>query len=116
MFADTSKLPSPWRVARHLRRYRRDVSEVVTFLRDALGGHYSFSVALPAHPGSWPLIQFRNHFSQTVGLFGRVVSPSQGLCLNTGQQKQNKRIHTPNIDALSWFRTHDLSVRESEDS
>jgi hypothetical protein len=25
-----------------------------------------FSVALPAHSGPWTLIQFRNHFSQTV--------------------------------------------------
>jgi hypothetical protein len=29
-----------------------------------------FSMALPAHSGLWPLIQFRNHFSQTVELLG----------------------------------------------
>jgi hypothetical protein len=70
-----------------------------------------FSVALPAHSGPWPLIQFRNHFSQTVGLLGRVIIPSQSLYLNTGQHK-----HTPNIHVLSGIRTHDPSVRTSEDS
>jgi hypothetical protein len=33
-----------------------------------------FSMALPAHSGLRSLIQFRNHFSQTVGLLGRVSS------------------------------------------
>jgi hypothetical protein len=42
-----------------------------------------FSMALVAHSGPRPLIQFRNHFSQTVGLLGRVISPSQGLYLHT---------------------------------
>jgi hypothetical protein len=44
-----------------------------------------FSMALPAHSGPWPLIQFRNHFSQKVGRRGRVISSSQSLYLNTGQ-------------------------------
>jgi hypothetical protein len=35
--------------------------------------------------------------------------------INKGQHKQNKRIHTPNIHALNGIRTHDPSVRESED-
>jgi hypothetical protein len=35
--------------------------------------------------------------------------------LNTGQHTQ-KRIHTPNIHALSGIRTYDPSVRVSEDS
>jgi hypothetical protein len=39
------------------------------------------------HSGPWPLIQFRNHFPQTVGLLGRGISSSQGRYLNTGQQK-----------------------------
>jgi hypothetical protein len=62
------------------------------------------------------LIQFRNHFSQTVGLFGRVISPSQGRYLNTGQHKHRINAYTPNIHALSGIRTHDPSVRASEDS
>jgi hypothetical protein len=37
---------------------------------------FFLSMALPAHSGPWSLIQFRNHFSQTLGLLGRVISPS----------------------------------------
>jgi hypothetical protein len=58
-------------------------------------------MAFPAHSGPWPLIQFRKYFSQTVGLLGRMVSPSQVRYLNTGQ-------HKPNIHALSGIRTYDL--------
>jgi hypothetical protein len=70
---------------------------------------------LPAHSGPRPLIRFRNHFTQTVALLGRVIIPSQGLYLNTGQHKQNKRIDTPNIHALSGFRAHNPSVRTDAD-
>jgi hypothetical protein len=38
--------------------------------------HSFFTMALPARSRARPLIQFRNHFSQTVGLFGRVMSSS----------------------------------------
>jgi hypothetical protein len=31
-------------------------------------------MALPAHSGPRPLIKFRNHFSQTVGLLGVVTA------------------------------------------
>jgi hypothetical protein len=51
---------------------------------------FFFSMALPAHSGSRPLMQVRNDFSQTVGLLGRVISPSQGHYLHAGQHKQNK--------------------------
>jgi hypothetical protein len=53
-------------------------------------------------------------FTQTTGLLGREISPSQGLYLNTGQHKQNKHIHAPNIHALGGIRTHDPSIRASE--
>jgi hypothetical protein len=77
-----------------------------------------FSMALPAHSGPRPLIQFRNHFSQTVGLLGRVISPSQGRYQNTGQHKHriNSNTHTPNIHALSGIRTYDPRVRASKDN
>jgi hypothetical protein len=64
-----------------------------------------FLMALTAHSGPWPLIHFRNHFSQTVGLLGCVISPPQGRYINIGQHKQNKHIHKPNIHALSGNRT-----------
>jgi hypothetical protein len=73
-----------------------------------------FSMALPANSGPRPLIQFRNHYSQSVGFLGRVISPSQGRYLNTGQKKTHT--HTPNIHALSGIRTNDLSVRAREES
>jgi hypothetical protein len=53
-----------------------------------------FSVALPTHSEPWPLIQFRNHFSQTVGLLGRVISSSQGRYLNAGQHKHRINTYT----------------------
>jgi hypothetical protein len=77
---------------------------------------FSFSIALPAHSGHRPPMQFRNHFSHAVGHLGRVISPSQGRYLNKGQHKQNKHINTPNIHALSGIRTHDPSVQANEDS
>jgi hypothetical protein len=78
---------------------------------------FVFLIALPAHLGPWPLIQFRSQFSQMVGLFEQVISPSQGLYLNTGHtQTQNKRIQIPDMHALSGIRAHDPCVRAIEDS
>jgi hypothetical protein len=73
-------------------------------------------MALPGHSRPRPLIQFRNHFSQTVGLLGRVISPSQGRYRHTGQHKHRINAYTPNIHALSGIRIHEPSVRASEDS
>jgi hypothetical protein len=72
---------------------------------------FFFLLALSAHSGPRPLTQFRNHFSWMVGLIERVISPSQGRYLNTGQHK-----HKPNIHALCGIRTHDPSVRAREES
>jgi hypothetical protein len=45
---------------------------------------FSFSsVALPAHSGPRPPLQLHNRSLQMVGFFGRVISSSQGLYLNT---------------------------------
>jgi hypothetical protein len=65
-----------------------------TTVHDHLKFFFFFSMALPAHSGPWPLIQFRNHFSQTVGLLGRVISPSQGGHLNTRQHKHRINTYT----------------------
>jgi hypothetical protein len=62
-------------------------------------------MALPARSGPRSLIQFRNHFTQTVGLLGRVITPPQAHYLNTGQHKQNKRAH---IHTLT--HTHQTSM------
>jgi hypothetical protein len=42
-----------------------------------------------------------------------VISQSQGRCLHTGQQKHSINAHT-DINSLSGIRTHDPSVRVSE--
>jgi hypothetical protein len=73
-------------------------------------------VALPAHSGPRLLFQFRNHFSQTVGRLGRVISPPQGHCLNTGKHERRINVYTPNIHALSGIRIYDPSIPASEDS
>jgi hypothetical protein len=51
------------------------------------------SVALQPFVGPWPP-QLRNIFTQMVGLLRRVISPSQGRYLNTGQHKHRINAHT----------------------
>jgi hypothetical protein len=51
-------------------------------------------MALPAHSGPRPFIQFPNHFSQMVELLGRLISPSQGFYLDTGHHKHRKSAQT----------------------
>jgi hypothetical protein len=69
-----------------------------------------------AQSGPRPLIQFRNHFTQTVGLLGRESARRKAATKTQDTQTQNKRIHTPNIHALSGIRTGDPSFRASEGS
>jgi hypothetical protein len=64
--------------------------------------------------GPWTLLQFRNHFSQSVGLLERGISPSQGRYLDTGQHKHRTNAHT-NIHALSGICAHDPSAPAGED-
>jgi hypothetical protein len=54
-------------------------------------------------------------FTQSVGLLGRVISPSQGRYLHTGQHKHRIHVHT-DIHALNGILTHDPSIRAGEDS
>jgi hypothetical protein len=71
-------------------------------------------MALQPFVGPWPLLQFRNIFTQTVGLLGRVISPSQGRYLHTGQQKHRINAHT-GIHAFEWDsnrRSHSSSERK----
>jgi hypothetical protein len=50
------------------------------------------------------------YYTQSVGLLGWGISPSQGLYLHTEQYK-----HNTDIQALSGIRTHDRRVRSGED-
>jgi hypothetical protein len=70
-------------------------------------------VSLPAHWGTWPLIQFRNHFFTPWTSDQPVARP---LSKHKTTQTQNKCIHALNIHTLSGIRTHDPSTRASEDS
>jgi hypothetical protein len=74
-------------------------------------------MALPAHSGPRPLIQFRNNFF-TVGRTTWTGDQPVARLLpkHRTTQTQNKRIHTPNIHALTGIRTHDPSVRAGEDA
>jgi hypothetical protein len=75
------------------------------------------SMALQPLVRLWPLLRFhnRNLFTQTLGLLGRVISPSQGHYLHTGQHRHRINAYT-DIRASSGIRTHDPSVRANEDS
>jgi hypothetical protein len=52
------------------------------------------SVAVQPFVGPLSLFQFLDLFTQSVGLLGRGISPSQGRYQHTGQHKQNKRTQT----------------------
>jgi hypothetical protein len=73
------------------------------------------------HPGEQRASVKRSfHFSffifrQSLGLLGRGINLSQGLYLHTGQPKHRINVHTKH-PCLSGIRTHDHSVRASEDS
>jgi hypothetical protein len=55
---------------------------------------YYLSMALQPFVEPWPLFQFLELFTRSVGLLGRGISSSQGLYLHTRQHKQNKRTQT----------------------
>jgi hypothetical protein len=71
------------------------------------------STALQPFVGSWPCFQFLDLFTQSVGLLGRGIGPSQGHYLHTEQHKH--RINAHRHQCLKWIRTHDPSVRAGED-
>jgi hypothetical protein len=70
-------------------------------------------MALQPFVGPWPLFRFFIFFTQSVGILGRGISPSQGRYLHIGQHKH--RINA-DIHASSGIQTHDPSVCEGQDS
>jgi hypothetical protein len=73
-----------------------------------------FSMALQPFVGIGRVFSYLIYI-QSVGLLGRVISPSQGLYLYTEQHKHSINAYT-NIHTSSRFRTYDPSVPASEDS
>jgi hypothetical protein len=61
------------------------------------------------------LFSFVIFFTQIEGLPGQVISLPQGRYLHTEQHKHRIKVYT-DIHALSGIRTHDPSVRGTEDS
>jgi hypothetical protein len=51
------------------------------------------SVALQPFVRPWPLFQFLDLFTQSVGLLGQGISPSQGSYLHAGQHKHKINAH-----------------------
>jgi hypothetical protein len=72
-------------------------------------------MALQPLIGPWSLFQFLESYIQSIALLGRGIRPSQGLYLHT-EHKHRINAHNTDIHALSGIRTHDPSVRASEDS
>jgi hypothetical protein len=50
-------------------------------------------MALQPLVGPWPIFQFLDLFTRSVGLLGRGISPSQGRYLNTRQHKHRTNAH-----------------------
>jgi hypothetical protein len=89
---------------------RRRRSEKVTVLLEKFIHQWHYSPLLVPDL----FLSFVIFFRQTVGLLVPMISPSQGRYLHTEQHKHRINTHT-DIHALSWIRTHDSSVRASED-
>jgi hypothetical protein len=66
----------------------------------------------------WDLADFPVSWSytQSVGVLGWGICPSQGLYLRTEQHNRGINAHDTDMHALSGIRTQDLSVPGSEDS
>jgi hypothetical protein len=52
-------------------------------------------------------------YTQSVGLLGLGISPSEGRYLHSEQHKHRINAHT-DTHASSWIRTHDSSLRAGE--
>jgi hypothetical protein len=70
-------------------------------------------MAIQPFVGPWPLLQFLDLFTQSVGLLGWGGSPSLGHYLPTGQHKHNKSTQTsvprvvfePMMPVFEWAKT-----------
>jgi hypothetical protein len=88
-----------------------DVRKIFMYVAE----EWDFFNGFLAHSGSRPLINSVIIYSQTEGLLMSDQPVARPLPKHRTTQTQNKRIHTPNIHALSGIWTHDPSVRANED-
>jgi hypothetical protein len=82
---------------------------LINYLYCYFYGSTALRLALAAFLVSWT-------YTQSVGLLGRGISPSQGRYLHTEQHKHRINAHNTDIHASSGIQTHDSSIRASEDS
>jgi hypothetical protein len=100
-------------VSSNLHHYVQKQVKILSILSKNKCIAFFFSVTLPAHSRPRPVIQFRNHFSQTVGHLGGVISPSQCLYINTGQHKHkiNAYTHQTSTPSVVFEATIPVSER-----
>jgi hypothetical protein len=79
-----------------LKRERQSIYLSIYLISLSLSLYLSvcLSVALQPFVAPWPLFQFLDLFTQSVGLLGWGFSPLQGRYLHTEQHKQNKGTET----------------------
>jgi hypothetical protein len=76
-----------------------------------------FAIALAAHSGPRLLIELRIHFFTDDRIpWTSNQAVARPLPKHRTTETQNKRIHTLNVHVVSGTRTHDPSVRTSDDS
>jgi hypothetical protein len=102
-----------WKMALNLAS-TNDVVPKAEYERTSSSSSSSWWLYSPRGP--WPLFQSSDLF--TIGRTPRTSDQlvARPLPRHRTAQTQTKHIHTPNIHALSGIRTHDHSVRASEDS
>jgi hypothetical protein len=71
-------------------------------------------MALQPFVGTWSLFPACCSYTQSVGLLGQGIIPSQRLYIHTEQHKRRIKAHFTDIHASTETRTHDPSVRASE--
>jgi hypothetical protein len=69
--------------------------------------HSYFHSPIALHPfvGPWSLLQFRNLFTQSIGLLGREIRPSQGTYLQTRQHKRRINTHRVGFEPMIASKT-----------
>jgi hypothetical protein len=111
---------------KQLRCYKTRIKQLRYFKSTKIRFYAHFASHPSVHPAihssmtlqplvePWTIFHFPDLFTQTVGLLGRGINPSQGHYLCTGQHKH--RIKHTDIHASSWIRTHDLMISVFERS
>jgi hypothetical protein len=87
---DESNVPTHLKLNVIIKQYLKNIENAVS------------SMALQAHSGPWPFIQFRNHFSQMIGLLGQEISWSPDLYLNAEQYIHRINGYTHQTSMSKW--------------